>query len=225
DSAEVLHDQSFVNRTTDSYQSHCETYSNCDFCVTNEKCGFCAVKGGTTGYCLRKTEHDSDHSSVGPCSTSASMGSTYEWDENSCKTKFTMLPIIIMVLYLLSFASGYAPLPWVMNAEFYPLWARSTCVSVATACNWIFNLIISLTFLSLSQALTKYGTFFLYAAFTIVALVFVYIFVPETRGYSIDEVEMLFMTKKARQHAILKKDKSAEVQSPNISVIQISENL
>ncbi|EPB76235.1 inositol transporter 4 family protein [Ancylostoma ceylanicum] len=225
DSALALHDQSFVNLSNpDHHQQHCEKYSNCDFCVTNEECGFCLVKGEEAGYCLRKADSaTAPVSGAGPCSSPEAMGTKYEWDQNSCKTKYTILPIIIMVFYLLSFSSGYAPLPWVVNAEFYPLWARSTCVSIATACNWIFNLIISLTFLSLSQALTKYGTFFLYAGFTVVALTFVYFFLPETRGYSIDEVEMLFMTKRAKQHALAKREKSSNALNPNISVIQMTD--
>ncbi|KAJ1372456.1 hypothetical protein KIN20_034625 [Parelaphostrongylus tenuis] len=223
DSAVALHDQSFINQSyPDSTQKVCEQYSNCDFCVTNEACGFCEIKALKSGYCLAKYDDDLLVSAVGPCRSLELIGTSYEWDRNSCKTALTVLPIIIMVLYLLSFSIGYAPLPWVVNAEFYPLWARSTCVSITTACNWTFNLIISLTFLSLSQAITKFGTFFLYAGLTMVALIFIYIFLPETKGYSIDEVEMLFMTKEERQLALMKNEKTANKRNQNISVIQLT---
>ena len=48
-------------------------------------------------------------------------------------------------------------MPWTINSEIYPLWAQSTGNSVATFTNWLFNLVVSMSFLSLTQALTRYG--------------------------------------------------------------------
>jgi SP family myo-inositol transporter-like MFS transporter 13 len=49
------------------------------------------------------------------------------------------------------------PVSWVLNAEIYPNWARSTGVSLATTSNWVFNFIISQTFLTIIVELTKPG--------------------------------------------------------------------
>lgn len=72
------------------------------------------------------------------------------------------------------------------------MWARSTCVSISTASNWIFNLLVSLTYLSLTQVIAKYGAFWLYAGLTIIAFIFIFLLVPETRGYSIEEARIPF---------------------------------
>lgn len=49
------------------------------------------------------------------------------------------------------------PIPWVLNAEIYPNWARSQGVAIATSVNWLFNLLISETFLNVTESLGKYG--------------------------------------------------------------------
>lgn len=93
--------------------SHVNAYfpfSNCDFCVTNEKCGFCQSSDKKTGYCLPvNADHTDSLSATGYCSSSNgydSNGTSYEWADTYCHTKWTALPIIIMVLYLACFASG-----------------------------------------------------------------------------------------------------------------------
>ena len=57
--------------------------------------------------------------------------------------------------YLFFFAPGMGPMPWTINSEIYPMWARSFGNSLATSVNWAFNLIVSMTFLSLTEAITK----------------------------------------------------------------------
>ena len=113
---------------------------------------------------------------------------------------------IIKGIHLLNFA-GIAPIPWTVNAEIYPLWARSVCTSVATATNWLkfkikdhiimtvfrsFNLIIAITFLSLTNLLTRAGAFLLYCGLGALGWIIFWLFLPETSGKSLEEMETLF---------------------------------
>ncbi|VDN20442.1 unnamed protein product [Cylicostephanus goldi] len=209
-------------------------------CTLTDECGFCQKTGTNEGYCMKTGSVDSGSlAAYGQCSVPEPVG--YEWDGHSCKTKLTIVFIILMLFYLLAFSagrnfvygivislshtlstSGYAPLPWVLNAEFYPLWARSTCVSISTMTNWIVNLIISLTFISLSQALQKYGAYYFYAAFTFIAFLFIYFLLPETRGYSIEEVERLFMSKEERERTVSRKSTLDKIKPAGVTVVQLN---
>uniref|UniRef100_A0A915E923 Major facilitator superfamily (MFS) profile domain-containing protein n=1 Tax=Ditylenchus dipsaci TaxID=166011 RepID=A0A915E923_9BILA len=229
DSAKVITTiNSSLNTNVDDF-GNCFDYSNCDYCVTDERCGFCGFPNKDEGgfcYPMDKSRGET-HSTTGECATEGTKDGyhkissvTYEWADTYCHTKFTILPVLLMILYLCCFAIGYAPLPWVLNAEFYPGWARGTCCSISTFFNWAFNLIISLTFLSLSQAATKFGAFLIYAAITACALVFFYFFVPETKGCSLLEVQLKFMSKEERQ-LVLNKHKQKRLSATDIIINKV----
>uniref|UniRef100_A0A0N5ACA5 MFS domain-containing protein n=1 Tax=Syphacia muris TaxID=451379 RepID=A0A0N5ACA5_9BILA len=216
-SGDVLELPSNFNATKLSLS--CSKYRNCDFCATDEQCGFCTIlDGDKKGYCLPNDPNNSSRSLIGPCSVNNNP-QRYFYSSTYCSTKYTALPIIVMVFYLSFFAIGFAPLPWVLNAEFYPLWARSICCSITTCVNWIFNLIISLTFLTLTEAVTKYGTFFIYAAITCCSFVYFLFSVPETKGYTIEGVEVLFMDKKEKHDALVKMQIKESRNSKDNSVV------
>ena len=121
------------------------------------------------------------------------------------------MAIVALVLYIAFFAPGMGPMPWTINAEICavlcmcglgvhrmadPPKYRGFGNSVATAVNardlrpvrvdscaqWTGNLLISMTFLDLGNAITEAGAFWLYAGFALAGFVFVYAFVPETKG-------------------------------------------
>ena len=74
------------------------------------------------------------------------------WFFTSCPdSRLAPLAIVVLFIYIAFFAPGMGPLPWTINAEIYPTWARSTAIAIATTVNWLCNLIVSMTFLTLTD--------------------------------------------------------------------------
>ena len=97
--------------------------------------------------------------------------------------------VLILMLYVASFAIGLGPVFWLLISEIYPLNVRSKAMSVATVANWGANLIVAVTFLSIVKSLGRSGVFWLYAALTVGSVVFTYFLVPETKGRTLEQVQ------------------------------------
>ena len=94
-----------------------------------------------------------------------------------------------LAVYVAFFAVGLGPVFWLLISEIFPLALRGRAMSVASVSNWGFNLLVTLTFLSLIEAFGEVGTFLIYAVLTAVAIVFTSALVPETKGRSLEEIE------------------------------------
>ena len=97
--------------------------------------------------------------------------------------------VISMMLYVAFFAISLGPIFWLLISEVYPLKVRNSAEGLAATFNWVSNLLVSLTFLSLLHALGATATFWLYGLFAIAAWIFSYRFVPETKGRTLEEIE------------------------------------
>jgi len=99
------------------------------------------------------------------------------------------LALVCLLVYIVGFAIGLGPVFWLMISEIFPLQMRGPAMAVCTMFNWGLNFVISYTFLSLTDAISKQGTFWLYAFFGVCAVVFFVTLVPETKDRTLEEIQ------------------------------------
>ena len=99
------------------------------------------------------------------------------------------IAVASLMVYVGSFAVGLGPVFWLILSEIYPLRIRGRAMSVGTVTNWGGNLIVAVSFLTLTRVMGKAGTFWLYAGVSIAAWLFAFFLVPETKGKTLEEIE------------------------------------
>jgi sugar porter (SP) family MFS transporter len=99
-----------------------------------------------------------------------------------------IVTIVFLFFYTGSFAIGLGPVFWLLISEIYPVRVRATAMSVATFANWAANFVVTISFLTLLSAITDAGTFFLFTFLTLVAAVYFWRRVPETKGVRLEDI-------------------------------------
>ncbi|KAK1556632.1 hypothetical protein Q3G72_009162 [Acer saccharum] len=181
----------FSNHTCPDYDSAANFGRwDCMKCLkASPDCGFCASASNKLlpGACLitddsvKKSCHDESR----------------EWYTKGCPSKLGWLALVGLALYIIFFSPGMGSVTWIVNSEVYPLRFRGVCGGIAATANWISNLIVAQTFLSLTEAIGTSFTFLLFGIISVVALFFVLVCVPETKGLPIEEIEKMLENRPA----------------------------
>ncbi|CAH9091115.1 unnamed protein product [Cuscuta epithymum] len=90
------------------------------------------------------------------------------------------------------FSIGLGPVCWVLTSEIFPLKYRAQASALGAVGNRVCSGVVAMSFLSVSRAITVGGTFFVFSAVSAVAVAFTYILVPETKGKSLEEIQLMF---------------------------------
>ncbi len=99
------------------------------------------------------------------------------------------IAVASVVVYIASFAMSLGPVGWIMISEVMPLQIRGLAMSAATVANFGFNFVVVLSFLPLLDLIGRAATFWMFGGITIISMLFVYFFIPETKGISLEKIE------------------------------------
>ena len=108
------------------------------------------------------------------------------------------LIIIPLLFYVASFAFSYGPIVWVIISEIFPTRIRGLAVSIGSFSLMVTGFFITLTNPVLIKTILPSGTFFLYAGLTLPAIWFIWKFVPETKGKTLEEIEKYWKSRKRK---------------------------
>jgi MFS transporter, SP family, xylose:H+ symportor len=108
----------------------------------------------------------------------------------------TELWVLIFILgYIACFALSVGPVVWVILSEIFPTRIRGRAMAIATVCLWVANYFVTQTFKMMDESPRLVDRFhhgfpfWIYAFFCAVTIVFVWFFVPETKGKTLEEIE------------------------------------
>ncbi|KAI7853247.1 general substrate transporter [Circinella umbellata] len=99
--------------------------------------------------------------------------------------------IVMIYFFVAGFAYSWGPVGWVYPAEIFPLNIRAKATSLTTAANWLMNFVISQIVPIMLSSIT-WGTYIFFGCCCFVMSVCVYIFYPETKGRSLEEMDLVF---------------------------------
>ncbi len=115
--------------------------------------------------------------------------------------KLGLAALLFMLLYVASFAVSWGPVTWVLLSEIFPNRIRGKAMAVAVAAQWISNYLVSWTFPMMDKStflneLFHHGfSYWIYGVMGILAAWFVWKLVPETKGKTLEQMEILFRRK------------------------------
>ncbi|KAI5058370.1 hypothetical protein GOP47_0026540 [Adiantum capillus-veneris] len=103
-----------------------------------------------------------------------------------------LVSFVSLAVFTCSFVTGFGPVPNIVCSEIFPTRARGVCIGICSAVMWLSNVIVSDGFPVLFNAIGLAGAFSVFAVFSIISWIFVFLKVPETKGVPLEVISQIF---------------------------------
>ncbi|KAL6916282.1 hypothetical protein ACHAP8_010914 [Fusarium lateritium] len=110
------------------------------------------------------------------------------------KTPGAYVAIVMIYIFAVFYAISWNGIPWIFCAEIFPMAIRSICLVFTTCAQWLGQFIIVYSTPYMMADIT-YGTFLLFACSVVFGLFFAFFLIPETKGISLEDMDILFSRK------------------------------
>ncbi|XP_045766502.1 facilitated trehalose transporter Tret1-2 homolog isoform X2 [Maniola jurtina] len=101
------------------------------------------------------------------------------------------LPLLSLSLFIVAFSLGFGPIPWMMAGELCLIDIKAFVGSTAGTFNWLLSFTVTSTFNSLNTLIGSGQVFWVFAGIMLIGFVFIFFVVPETKGKSVDEIQLM----------------------------------
>ncbi|XP_015271217.1 PREDICTED: solute carrier family 2, facilitated glucose transporter member 12 [Gekko japonicus] len=112
------------------------------------------------------------------------------------------LSLASLLVYIAAFSVSLGPMSWLVLSEIFPGGIRGRGIALTSSVNWGVNLLISSTFLTITDLIGLPWVYFIYALMSLASLAFVIVFIPETKGCSLEQISILLAKQKHRKSTL-----------------------
>lgn len=112
-------------------------------------------------------------------------------EESPILDPISWLPILSLSLFIIAFSFGFGPIPWMMAGELCLIDIKAFVASTAGTLNWLLSFTVTSTFNSLNAAIGSGQVFWIFAGIMLLGFLFIFLIVPETKGKSVDEIQVM----------------------------------
>ncbi|XP_044741200.1 facilitated trehalose transporter Tret1-like [Chrysoperla carnea] len=118
------------------------------------------------------------------------LGFYFQWKLGGRSTTYiSWLPLFSLMFFIVGYAVGLGPLPWMLMSEIYSPELRGIASGITVTLNWALVFIVTKSFGPLVFSIGPAATFYIFAAFLSLGIVFIVFCVPETRGKSMQQIQ------------------------------------
>ena len=147
-------------------------------------------------------------SGIGMFLSSGAMGAFYFLNlepychpgSSKCMDNLNPLAITSIILYVMSFSIAWGGLPWLLLSEMLPLRVRGAGMGITGGASWIFAAVVTGFFKEYQKALKPWGAFWSFSLICVLSVLFVIIFIPETKGKSLEDIDNYFSKKSHKDY-------------------------